>query len=61
MALFADKLSNKKRKMMISKDWLEKWKKFVYEDDQSHYKYFGNPRPGTINNHQGINQNKTLR
>lgn len=50
MAAFADKLSNKKDRLLIRRDWLQKWKEFVYSDQKQGYKIFGLARPGPIEN-----------
>ncbi len=50
MAAFADKLSHKKEWVLISRNWLEKWKQFVYGENRKGYKTLGNPRPGPIDN-----------
>ena len=50
MAAFADKLSNKKDRVLISRKWLETWKQFAYGDGKYNYRMMGSPRPGPINN-----------
>lgn len=60
MASFADKLSNKKTKVLINRNWLEQWKKFVYEDNKKGYRMFGHPRPSEIRN-QSADWDKDLK
>jgi hypothetical protein len=50
MANFADKLSNKKERVLLSRAWLESWKQFAYEHSKRGYRSFGHPRPGPIRN-----------
>jgi hypothetical protein len=37
MAKFADQLSNKKIKFYIDNEWFEKWKKYLYENNNHQY------------------------
>ena len=48
--MFSDKLSQKKEWVYINRNWLDKWKKFVYEDCRKGYRIFGHARPGPISN-----------
>lgn len=56
MAKFADNLSNKKSKFCIDKEWLEKWKKYLYEECPNSYSMEGYRRPGMINNRRGVKE-----
>lgn len=50
MASFADKLSNKKERVLINRAWLDSWKQFAYETPKRGYRAFGHIRPGAIKN-----------
>lgn len=37
MAKFADQLSNKKSKVCVDVRWFDKWKKYLYENEEESY------------------------
>ena len=54
MATFADKLTNKKFRFCIDIEWLEKWKQYLYGNNDLAYNSSGMRRPGPINNKKGL-------
>ena len=60
MAKFADQLSGKKNKVCIEIEWLNKWKKYLYEESIVPYNNEGNRRPGVINNKKGLDSNNEV-